>query len=436
MTGTARLPVTQHPLRPALYDELHSRPFPLVPTPRQISYLAVKGSAEEISRGEDLVKDLCRRYGVHPPAPKAPSFQGDFGGFTLEWERHMEFYSLSILGPCTPNGELFRHPPLELLPADWVSALPGEVVSALHMVVVDDESCTDPDSLNRNFEGHRLIISEAGDRKARIHTAFRLHGDGFGRFLVLNMGMSDTQMGRLARRLLEIETYRLLSQLSLPIAKRLAPLLEGKDGKLADLLELLPRIGNVNEERELLQKLSQTAACLESWRAESNHRFSATRAYHELVNHRLRAIREEKVEGHMTIAEFMSRRLDPALRTCVSTQEWMEDLSRRIERAGDLLRTRVNLALQEQNQGLLASMNRRARLQFRLQETVEGLSVVAISYYLIGLISYLLAGLPLDAAGMEKKTVLALLVPVVLGSVWWVTHRIKHRLIKAPCQEA
>jgi len=163
--------------------------------------------------------------------------------------------------------------------------------------------------------------------------------------------------------------------------------------------------------------------------------FSLPQAYHDLVLSRLKNIREYEVEGHMTMAEFMNRRLNPGLRTCESVQNRMEDLSRRIERAGDMLRTRVNLTLQEQNKGLLAAMNRRSHLQFRLQETVEGLSVAAISYYLVGLLSYVVSGLPLEALHLDKKTALAVMVPAVVVAVWWVIRRIRHRLIKKPDQE-
>ncbi len=141
---------------------------------------------------------------------------------------------------------------------------------------------------------------------------------------------------------------------------------------------------------------------------------------------------EGEVNGYLSISEFMGRRLDPALRTCESLQKWMEDLSKRIERASDLLRTRVNLNLQEQNRSLLSSMNRRSQLQFRLQETVEGLSIAAISYYLVGLISYFLNGLPLERWGLNKKVLLACSIPLVILSIWRLTHRIKHRLIKQP----
>ena len=189
--------------------------------------------------------------------------------------------------------------------------------------------------------------------------------------------------------LLELETYRLLALMSLPIAKRIVPQMAEIDQKLADMLKQV-NLENSSGEQALLEKLTGIEAQLETYRAETNRRFSATRAYHELVKDRLLAMEEGAVCGFFSIREFMNRRLDPALRTCDSLQRWMNDLSKRIERASDLLRTRVNLNLQEQNRSLLSAMNRRSQLQFRLQETVEGLSIAAISYYMVGLLSYLL----------------------------------------------
>ncbi len=429
------LPFSTHPLRDGLYDELHARPFQVVTTPQQISHLAFKAEPRELEEAFGLLCDLCRRYSVNQPSPETVSFQQDFGEFIVRWERHMEFYALTVLRPRGPDGEPFQRPVIGLLPADWMAALPGQAVAAFHVVIDGDDQAFAPETLNRCFEGQRLILSRPKDGKACLCTAFKLHSDGFGRFLIQNRGISDYQMGRLVQRVVEMETYRLLAQLSLPTAKRLAPELNEMDRQLAKMLARVPETDTTEAERDLLQRLSLLSAKLETWRAETNYRFSATRAYHELVLSRLKNIRETEVDGHMTVAEFMTRRLTPGLRTCESVQNWMEDLSRRIERAGDMLRTRVNLTLQEQNKSLLAAMNRRSRLQFRLQETVEGLSVAAISYYMVGLLSYMLSGLPLEEWHMEKKTVIAFLVPVVLGGTWWLTQRIKHRLIKEPSAE-
>jgi uncharacterized membrane-anchored protein len=426
------IPFSTHPLRDALYDELHARPFPVISTPQQISHLAFKTTPGEQNRAFDLLCDLCRRYSVNHPAPEAVSFQQDLGKFTVRWERHLEFYALTLQRPVPCGPEPFASPVLTLLPADWLASLPGQAVAAFHLVLDDGHLDLGSEALARTFEGQQVIASRPKEGKAFLCTAFRLHSDGFGRFIFQNRGLSDSQMGRLVQRVIEVETYRLLAQLSLPTAKRLAPELHEIDLQLAKMLAGVPKADNSEGERDLLQRLSLISARLETYRAETNYRFSATRAYHDLVLSRLQNIQEIEVEGHMSVSEFMTRRLTPGLRTCESVQNWMEDLSRRVERAGDMLRTRVNLTLQEQNKSLLAAMNRRSRLQFRLQETVEGLSVAAISYYLVGLLGDMLNGMPLVQWHMKKEVVLATLVPFVLGGVWWLTHRIKNRLIKAP----
>ncbi len=431
MKPFACMSCTPHPLRTDLYDELHVRPFPKVTTPQQITHLAFKAQKQEHPQAFELLGEFCRQFGLAPPAQRESSAL-DFGRFRVQWESHVEFYSITIMEPATPGAVFFARTAIEQLAPDWLSRQPGEVVAAFHLEVTDDPSAVREEALERHFEGHTVSISETAQGDATLYTDFRLHGDGFGRFIILNQGMSDEQMGQLSRRLIEMETYRLFAMLAFPQAKRLAPQLIEMDQQMARILAELSQLNTIEEERELLLTLSQQASRLEAWRAETNRSFSGAKAYHEMIRDRLDRIAENKVTCNSSLGDFMNRRLDPALRTCASVHAMMEDLSRRIERAGDLLRTRINLTLQEQNRSLLESMNRRSRLQFRLQETVEGLSVVAISYYLVGLIKYLLEGLPLKQWGLSKTTLVAASIPLVIGSILYLTSRIKHRLFKEP----
>lgn len=372
---------------------------------------------------------LCQRYHVNPPAVATPNYRQEFGDFTLSWERHVEFYSLTVAQTRSAKSEPFTHNAIDLLPEDWLSQLPGRVIAAFHMIVDKNALDYSTEALSRYFEGHAIILSSAYQEKAFIYTAFKLHGDGYGRIIINDRGISTQQAGRLARRLIDLESYRLLALLGLPVAKRIAPELQQIDKQLASILADVTNIENSCSERELLGQLIKIEAQLETYRADTTLRFSATRAYHQLVKDRLERISEEKVDEHLSINEFINRRFIPALRTCESIQQWLEDLSKRIERASDLMRTRVNLNLQEQNRSQLIAMNRRSRLQFRLQETVEGLSIAAISYYAVGLLSYLLVGLPLDDWGLEKNSLLAGAIPVVVLTIWFLTRRIKRHLI-------
>jgi len=278
MPDDRRIPFVPHPLREALYDELHARPFHPVTTPHQITHLAFKAPPSALDEALHLVADLCRRYSVNQPGPGTVSFLQDFGEFTVRWERHMEFYTLTVLRPAPPAGEPYGHTVLSLLPRDWLASLPGEAIAALHLVVGGAELDTGAEALLRGFEGQRLIVSQPNAGEARLWTAFKLHSDGFGRFLIQNRGMSDYQMGRLVQRVYEMETYRLLAQLSIPTAKHLAPELHEMDRQLAEMLARLPSADSSEDERELLEHLSRLSTRLETWRAETNYRFSATRA--------------------------------------------------------------------------------------------------------------------------------------------------------------
>ena len=421
-----------HPLREALYNELHIRPFYTLGPPQLMTHLAACcDRQDQLEQALDLLRDLCRRYDVSQPMADTVSYHENFGNFIIHWERHAEFYSLTIMQSTVPNPDSpFAQSAIDLLPADWLKQLPGQMIAAFHLIIDHQHLSYEHKDLTRYFEGHPLMISSAYGDNARIYTAFKLHGDGFSRFIVRNYHLNDTQLGQLVRRLTDMETYRLLALMALPPAKRIAPQLVDMDKQLGDILTVVTNEETTSGERELLEKLTRIEATLEAYRAETNQRFSATKAYHQLVKDRLEGIGEKRIEDHLSMGEFIIRRLNPASRTCESVKEWMDDLSKRIERASVLMRTRANLTLQEQNRLQLAAMNRRSKLQFRLQETVEGLSIAAISYYAVGLLGYVFGGLPLEEWGLNKNLLLAASIPLVLTSAWFITRRIKRRLFQ------
>ena len=283
--------------------------------------------------------------------------------------------------------------------------------------------------MRRHFEGMRLVGSSPLEGAARILGSFQLHSDDFGRFMVLNHKMSNSQLGRLVQRLMEIETYRLMSLLALPLARELTPALNNMDQTMSELTQALADNESLNEQ-ELLAKLTNIAARIEAFRARSTFRFTATRAYYRLVLTRLDELRENEVSGHLTFSEFMTRRLTPAVKTCESVGERLEDLSRRVDRASEMIRTRADLAIQSQNQQLLSSMDRRSRIQLMMQHTVEGFSVVAISYYLISLLKLGMDALDESGIGFNKPLVLGITIPLVMTLVFVGVRRIHHRFIR------
>ena len=428
-------PLTQldlHPLREELYNELHSRPFHVLPCPAQVTHIALLTTPEQRAAQFRHWQDLHIMLGQPEPMEDVSCYEATFGSLRIRREMHMEFASYTFINlGIGDDHHPFQDTGLSLLPKGWLEKLTGTVVAAFHIDLQQASNGPETDlaQIRHWFEGERLVGSSPWEGKARVWGTFRLHSDGFGRFMVLNRDMSDSQLGRLTQRLMEIETYRLMSLLSLPLAREMTPSLNGMDQQLAVITQSLADNQNIDE-REVLADLTNIAACIEAFRAHATFRFSATRAYHQLVLTRLEELREDELSGHLTITEFMTRRLTPAVETCESVKERLEDLSRRVDRASDMVRTRVELAIQSQNQQLLSSMDRRSKIQLMMQHTVEGFSVVVISYYLLALLKLALESA--DDAGFDVNTslVLGIAIPVVLGLVFIGVRMIHHRFIR------
>ena len=414
-----------HPMRGMLNEEVHARPPPRVKTPVSVSHCVFLADERGLDESFEHVSALARRFGVAGPDSQASCYYEQLGEFELRVERHTEFcgYTFVRHGAANPP---FGETALSLVPEDWLAEIPGVLIAGLH-VVMEAGSPPDPfgSTLADWFEGQSIFGSHVVDDKAVVWTSFRLHSDGFGRFLVYNIDLSDYQSGRTLQRLLDIETYRLLALLALPEAKEIGPRAARLDKELSAIVDQFSGLGSTEDEHRLLNELTNIAATVEQFRAGTNYRFAATRAYHSLVTGGLTELRERKFPGMSTMTKFLERRLLPAMRTCQAVENQLESLSRRIDRAIDLLRARVDVTLESQNQKVLAEMNRRGQLQLRLQQTVEGLSVAAISYYMVGLTKYgLEAG---QAAGwpVDPKIGTGVAVPVVVLGIWWLVRRIK-----------
>jgi len=202
------------------------------------------------------------------------------------------------------------------------------------------------------------------------------------------------------------------------------------ENELASITARLER--KTESDQELLDTLVSLAASVERATAEHIYRFSASQAYYTLVGQRLTELREKAIPGTQMIGEYLQHRLSPAMATVASTARRLASLSGRVARASDLLRTRVNIATEAQNHELLAKLNRGQEMQLHLQSTVEGLSIAAISYYVISLLLY--GAKALKAAGLQINPEMAAgaLVPVVLWAVWRTTQKIHAKLMVKP----
>jgi uncharacterized membrane-anchored protein len=416
-----------HPDRIALSNELHSRPFPIWSAPSRAGSIAIERDARDPDADRDHLIALLDRYGAPHPAPNASHHAADLGKVHLKWERHSEFttYTLFAEGVCeTPfDASLFEN-----LPKKWLEASVGRLLSS---VLVHVEHVDSPDAALARmrdvardwFHTEAMATSFVLDREAAIAGDFRLDARDNIRFAVFQIGSTGAhRMGRIVQRLIEIETYKAMAMLTLPIARDVFASLSDLDRELGAVVKEM--IDERNDSKAELDRLLDISSRVESFSADTAFRFTAAEAYSALVYQRVNVLREERMAGYQLFSEFMMRRFEPAMRTCRSASGRLADISGRAARASRLLGTRVSVQATDQNRRVLEQMDKRAALQLRLQETVEGLSVVAISYYAVNLAVKLIE--PIAAGfGFSSKWVGAGLVIPVFLVVWVMVRRIR-----------
>lgn len=411
-----------HPQRFALNYELHARPPDAVNIPERASFLALATDPANRQVEYERIVELCTRYGVPSPAPDLNHFQVDLGVFRLKWERHTECNTYTFFRQGDFD-DPFADPVIGSVPQDWLESLPGQVLVAAHVALrAAPRKTSSIEDLVALFEGNPVNGSRVGDGVASVAADFRIHADGFSRFLIDDVSLTPRQAGRLVQRLLDIETYLMRALLTLPLARAAMPALMDADLQLASLINELAVVKS-EDEPALLDRLTRLAATVESTISSTFYRICAARAYKELLERRLAELREVRLEGLPTLREFVERRLLPAMNTCETVARLQESLSVRISRASELLRTRVDISLQRQNQSILSTTARRAKLQLHLQQTVEGLSVAAISYYVVGLIGYIAKAI--NAAGVAVNTdiITGVAIPIVaVAAAFGVRH--------------
>jgi uncharacterized membrane-anchored protein len=420
-----------HPQRLALADEVHARPPEAVPTPSRITYVAVLVDSD--ARDSELrhLQTLCKRFEAPGPPSDATHFRARLGAVRLKWERHGEFsgYTFGIEGLADAP---FEATAAAALPAGWIAGVPGRTVAAVHAEVSPAVAgAADASALAQRFSGHTIVGSDIAEGAATLYTDFRLRDDGCSRVWLVNRTLTEMQTGRVLQRLFEIEAYRVLALLALPIARRQAPRIAAIETSLATLTDQMARNDTTvvdQADEKLLHELMRLAAEVESGIAASQFRFGACEAYHGLVLRRIAELREVRLAGLQTIDEFMSRRLAPAVATCSNVAQRLRGLAERIGQTSALLATQVGIAREHQNQALLASMDRRAKLQLRLQQTVEGLSVAAIVYYVAGLIGYLAKALRSAGARIDPDIAVGVAVPLVAALAFSGVRRMRRRL--------
>ena len=404
-----------HPLRSALASEMHVRKLPPMKAPTRIMQVVLLSDNSQVERERSIIVDRCGLTELDGNT-NSNFVVGRCGLLDVVWERHTEFSSYMFI-KAGDFEDPFEADAFGDLAMGWFQGVRGEVVRATQLALANSDKRENAESW---FSSQDLVVCDVADGAARVWSDFRIHSDGFGRLLVVDNGLAEQEASLVVQRLQELGNYRNMALLGLPIAQKLAARVSGYEARLAALSTAIAS-GN-SPDVDLLRDLVALSAELAEIVAETRYRMNASRAYAQIVHDRLKSLRVERIKGQQTLGDFTDRRLLPAVRTCISFSARLEDLSQRAAWTSSLLRTRVDTALSVQNRDLLASMDRRTDLQLRLQQTVEGLSVVAISYYLVGLVGYASKGLKF--LWPSHDALMAAAVPLVLLTTWFGLERV------------
>lgn len=424
-----------HAQRTMLHNEVHMRPTATISVPALVVFVAVCN--QHVTREDECehLRTLPKQRDLTLNRLNNNFLRVNCDQFTVKWERHSEFTRYSIVQELPEevrslSVDFELSSVLKIAPT-WLENIPGKTIAAIELVFLNgDIDPTGPTLANAKkwFHGGDIVASQMGSSgHSWAITDFNLRSNGFERMLVIAPPSShDSRAGRIAQRLLEIETYRLMALKGLPIAKELAPMLNEAEMQLADITSQLDN--KSASDQQLLDTLIALATKVERATAHHSFRFSATRAYDSLVRQRIVELREKAIPGNQTLGEFMQRRLSPAISTVAATEQRLGALSQRIERTSALLRTRVDIVTEMQNQQLLEKLRQGQTLQLRLQSTVEGLSIAAISYYVISLLLYFFKALKASGLPINLEISVGIAVPVVIFFIWRLSQHI-HRKI-------
>ncbi|MER2512740.1 MAG: DUF3422 domain-containing protein [Nitrosomonas ureae] len=425
-----QLNIPEYPERQELHAELNAVAYELLAPPFELSHLVLMSEREWIEQERKLIRQLCVRYGINPPNTHENDFSADFGEFRLRWERHTEYSTYTVYRVGVFDIP-FERPAITYVPQEWLTSLPGELLVATHIALEDrSRPKRSLHELSALFASGTVIGSRVAGGAASVWSDNQIHTDNFGRILIHDENLRSRQIGRLVQRLLEIETYRMLAMLPLPVTRKIIPQLARADQRLAELTANNVILTSIEDEQHLLNELTLLAAETERLSAQTSHRFNASRAYYDIVKLRIAELREERIEGLQMLQEFMIQRLSSAMGTCELVHTKLETLSMRLGRASALLRTRVDLSMEAQIRDLLKSMDNRARVQLRMQETVEGLSVVVLSYYLLGIIGYGLKAFKAAEHDINVELLTGIAIPVVVLGVFLVVRRVRNMISK------
>jgi len=458
-------------MRQAVTNLAHSRPFDRAPIPSIVSAITTTSKQPEVVDGVscplsfddgaslqngqaeyDHLAALCKHFMVEPPPADSSFFMADLAGTcSLRWERHTEVqtYTFSRAATAEEATSPFSSSslPLSVLPEWWTASLPGTVVASTHYALIEHAPTLSFNSLVAREQRFAWIANQFGrssmitaasvdSSRFRVYSDWRVHADGFGRMMVVSdmppeASNKRSSAGKVLQRLIELDKYRMLALMGLPFARALVPRIDELNAELTSVMAAVGHAGqlDVTEQRRVLDQLSELTAASLKLGSSSHFRFSASAAYSQIVDDRIKFLGMETIDGIPSIHVFVQGTSHPAMRTCESVVRRLEALSASSQLAADLLRTSLNVQQQADNIKRLGQIQRNARSQLLLQESAEGLGVVAITYYSTGVLGYVAKAVDkLGYLPVPPELALGASVPLVALAVYISLNRLKQHV--------
>ena len=413
----------EHPLRQQVVQEMHLRRWPPLHAPSQVVQILRLVDPGARAAEHAALASLPAGW-VLEDSDNSRHHSGQTGTGSFVLEQHSEASALTLILPgIAPDAAALA----EML--DWAEAMPGEVIRATRITIVADEAAAALILPGMECSEPELVSCHIGPQTGalRIWTDFRVREDRFGRLLVAAGGMTPADLSRAVQRVQELGNYRNLALLGLPTAQGCWTRLDAVEAAMGELAGDVARPDITDD--ALLERVSAQSLELMAITTASGYRMSATAAYAQIVEERLAELAARPIAGFLSLGDFTQRRLLPAVRTCAAHVRRERELGARADRFAALLRTRIETRIENQNARLLQSIEASAAMQLRLQQLVEGLSVVALSYYCVGLLGYMLKGAEDVFPRVPAPAMLGLITPLVVFAVWRAVHHLKARLL-------
>jgi len=414
--------------RHTLYGEFHRR-YPITLSPGDcVTHIVLHKPDGSLEANLEDLKRLCVDADIETPKSDVFQYFKSTTSLAINWEHHNEFVSYTFYARSPHRKSFIQINPMTQF-TNWGASLSGELLTAVHVEVI---KCSKKENLHKPpksvFTNSPVAGGSVCDGHAMLWSDFHIYEDGFSKIAVMDNGLGPHRSGRLVQRLLDVETYRILAMLGFEYAERIKSEVTKLEFALSSLKETQEKSTSEDVDKTRLYKLLDLSAQTDDLQTKATPRKEATRAYTRLVYQRFEELNEERIQGAQRLSNFLRRRFLPSMDSSETTYERLAALTFRIQREAALLRARLDVSQQELNTQALLAMDRRMQLQLKLQQTVEALSIVAISYYAIGIFTVFAKAVPLSHQYIFAIHLTAWSAPFIILAVYICLRRARQKI--------